>query len=215
MRAGQRLTSTAPVPAICWSKRRPPDVSSTAIRAARSRRATRWTVWCRLRVRAVHSTASGSILGRLPAPAAAATIAVSGRQLAWPKTEERTNAKRRGYPRQISAAVDAARDKKGDDVVVLDLRKAGAFTDYFVICSGTNARQVQAIADAVEEALKAAEASGPSHVEGYAARRVGAARLLRLRRPRLRARRRATFYGLERLWGNAEHGRDPDAVAAA
>ena len=52
------------------------------------------------------------------------------------------------------------------DLVVLDLRKAAGFTDYFVICSGTNPRQIRAIADAVMEAL-AAEGVKPAHVEGY------------------------------------------------
>ena len=50
----------------------------------------------------------------------------------------------------MTGAVHAAQDKKAIDVVVLDLRKAGGFTDYFVICTGTNTRQITAIADAVE-----------------------------------------------------------------
>ena len=53
-------------------------------------------------------------------------------------------------PKPIATAVRAARDKKALDVVVLDLRQAGGFTDYFVICSGTNSRQINAIADSVE-----------------------------------------------------------------
>ena len=51
-------------------------------------------------------------------------------------------------PHQIELAVRAADDKKAVDLIVLDLRKAAGFTDFFVICSGTNARQVRAIADA-------------------------------------------------------------------
>jgi ribosome silencing factor RsfS/YbeB/iojap len=69
-------------------------------------------------------------------------------------------------PNQIVAAVSAIRDKKGTAVTVLDLRKTGAFTDYFLICSGANPRQVHAIADGVEEALKAKKIR-PTHVEGY------------------------------------------------
>ena len=60
----------------------------------------------------------------------------------------------------------AALDKKALDVVVLDLRHTPAFTDFFLLCSGQNTRQVQAIADAVEEALRAAKVR-PAHVEGY------------------------------------------------
>ena len=48
----------------------------------------------------------------------------------------------------------AVQEKKAVDVVVLDLRKAGGFTDYFVICTGTNPRQIHAIADSVEETLR-------------------------------------------------------------
>src|SRR5688572_944100 len=57
-------------------------------------------------------------------------------------------------PKAVLAAVRVVRDKKGVDIVVLDLRKAGGFTDYFVMCTGTNPRQIHAIADAVAETLK-------------------------------------------------------------
>src|SRR4051794_35007825 len=66
------------------------------------------------------------------------------------KTERRKKAAR--LPKQIELATQAAEDKKAVDLIVLDLRKAAGFTDYFVICSGTNARQVRAIADGVVEA---------------------------------------------------------------
>src|ERR1035437_151571 len=67
------------------------------------------------------------------------------------KTEKRHKPQR--LPKQIDAAVRAADDKQAKELVVLDLRKATGFTDYFVICSGTNSRQVRAIADAVIESL--------------------------------------------------------------
>src|SRR5919112_1725483 len=57
-------------------------------------------------------------------------------------------------PKPVAGAVEAARDKKAEDIVVLDLRNAGGFTDYFVICTGGNARQITAIADSVRERLK-------------------------------------------------------------
>src|SRR5216684_4528033 len=56
-------------------------------------------------------------------------------------------------PQQIEWAVSAAEDKKANDIVVLDLRKAAGFTDYFVFCSGQNPRQIRAIADAVTDTL--------------------------------------------------------------
>src|ERR1035441_5260419 len=57
---------------------------------------------------------------------------------------------------QVCEAILACQDKQADDVTVLELEKdSGAFTDYFVMCSGTNPRQIQAIADAVDERLEA------------------------------------------------------------
>lgn len=57
-------------------------------------------------------------------------------------------------PGQLArAAVDAASDKKASDVILLDIRDVSTIADYFVICSGNNTRQLQAIADAVEEQL--------------------------------------------------------------
>ncbi len=58
-------------------------------------------------------------------------------------------------PTQLArAAVDAASDKKASDVLLLDIREITTIADYFVICSGNNARQIQAIADAITDALR-------------------------------------------------------------
>jgi ribosome-associated protein len=68
---------------------------------------------------------------------------------------------------QISEAILACLEKKAEEITILELEKgSGPFTDYFVVCSGTNPRQVQAISDEVEERL---ERGGlrPTHVEGY------------------------------------------------
>jgi ribosome-associated protein len=68
---------------------------------------------------------------------------------------------------QVSEAILACQDKQADDVTVLELEKdSGAFTDYFVMCSGTNPRQIQAIADAVDERLEALGLR-VTHSEGY------------------------------------------------
>lgn len=67
---------------------------------------------------------------------------------------------------RILAAVDAASEKKALNIVVLDLREIASFTDYFVITSGTNERQVQAISDEIYETLKKA-GSTAARVEGY------------------------------------------------
>ena len=69
--------------------------------------------------------------------------------------------------KQIDAAIQACLDKKAEELTILEMEKgSGAFTDYFVMCSGTNPRQIQAIADEVELRLKTAGAR-PTHIEGY------------------------------------------------
>lgn len=116
------------------------------------------------------------------------------------KTEKRKKTTR--LPKSILDAIKAAEDKKANDLVVLDLRKASGFTDFFVICSGTNARQIRAIADSVTEAL-AAHGEKPAHVEGYDRSEWILLDyfdfIVHVFAPDTRA-----FYGLERLWGNAE-----------
>ena len=57
-------------------------------------------------------------------------------------------------PAQLAkAALDVASDKKASDIILLDIRDVAAFADYFVICSGNNPRQIQAIADTIDEEL--------------------------------------------------------------
>ena len=116
------------------------------------------------------------------------------------KSEKRRKSAR--LPAQIDRAIAAAEDKKAVDLVVLDLRKAAGFTDFFVIASGTNVRQVRAIADAVMEAL-AADGVKPAHVEGYDRSEWILLDyfdfIVHVFAPETRM-----FYGLERLWGNAE-----------
>jgi ribosome-associated protein len=113
-------------------------------------------------------------------------------------------------PKAIATAIDAAQDKKATGVVVLDLKKAGAFTDYFVICSAANPRQVQAVADAVEEALKG-QKQRPSLVEGYAR-----AEWILLDYfdfvVHVFSRHARDFYGLDRLWGSATRIEFPDVA---
>jgi len=75
--------------------------------------------------------------------------------------------KKNDLKRQVCEAILACQDKQADDVTVLELEKdSGAFTDYFVMCSGTNPRQIQAIADAVDERLEALGLR-VTHSEGY------------------------------------------------
>jgi ribosome-associated protein len=119
----------------------------------------------------------------------------------------KTRARKR-FPAQLATAIAAARDKKATELVVLDLRKTGAFTDYFLICTGSNPRQVHAIADAIEQALKAKHVR-PSHLEGYQRAEWILVDyfdfIVHVFAPQARA-----FYGLERLWGNAVRTELPD-----
>ncbi len=108
---------------------------------------------------------------------------------------------RKRLPAVVGAATRAALDKKGTDVVVLDLRAGAGFTDYFVLASATNQKQLVAMADAVEEALRD-KGRRPTHVEGYPRQEwilldYGDF-VVHLFTPRMR-----TFYDLERLWGGA------------
>lgn len=67
---------------------------------------------------------------------------------------------------RVFAALHAAGEKKALDPVVLDLREIASFTDYFVIVSGANERQVQAISDEIYESLKKS-GHAAARVEGY------------------------------------------------
>lgn len=106
-------------------------------------------------------------------------------------------------PKAVAGAVQAARDKKAIDVVVLDLRKAGGFTDYFVICTGANPRQINAIATGVEDALRKDFGERPALAEG-----VHKSEWILLDYfnfiVHIFSRECRAFYDLERLWGNAE-----------
>ena len=118
-----------------------------------------------------------------------------------PKRQKRQPAAPR-LSSDLTAGIAAALDKKALDVLVLDLRKASAFTDFFVICTGANIRQVQAIADAVQQAL-GRQGTKPALVEGYERAECVLIDyfdfIFHVFTPSTRE-----FYALERLWGDAE-----------
>jgi ribosome-associated protein len=98
-------------------------------------------------------------------------------------------------------AVRAAESKKATDITVLDLGGITSFTDYFVICTGNNQRQIQAIADEVQIQLKNA-GERPLSVEGYDQAEWVLADygdfLVHIFSPKSRE-----YYSLERLWKSA------------
>ena len=105
-------------------------------------------------------------------------------------------------PKAVTTAVRAALDRKATDVVVLDLRKAGGFTDYFVLCTGNNPRQIQAVSDAVEDTLRAELGEKPALVEGVEKSEWVLLDYFNFV-VHVFSRDCRAFYGLERLWGNA------------
>jgi len=68
---------------------------------------------------------------------------------------------------EVQLAIKCAVDKKAFDVVALDLRNIASFTEFFIIASGSNQRQVQAISDEINEQLKKQLNSRPVRIEGY------------------------------------------------
>ncbi len=75
--------------------------------------------------------------------------------------------KKNDLKKQVSEAIRACQEKKAEELTILELeQRSGAFTDYFVICSGTNPRQIQAISDEVELRLKRA-GTYPNNIEGH------------------------------------------------
>lgn len=121
--------------------------------------------------------------------------------------------KKNDLKRQVVEAIGACQEKKAEEISILELEKdSGAFTDYFVICSGTNPRQIQAISDEVEERL---EKSGmrPTHVEGY---RQAEWVLLDYVDfvVHVFSEKSRRFYDLERLWKSAKRLEPSEMVRA-
>src|SRR5512136_953634 len=102
----------------------------------------------------------------------------------------------------LKIAVKAIEDKKGIDVVALDIRSVAAFADYFLICSGDSARQIQAIADEVQQKL-AVGGQRPAHVEGYNNAEWILMDYLDLV-IHIFSRKARAYYDLERLWRDAK-----------
>ena len=129
------------------------------------------------------------------------------------RTKSRATTGKRRLTSEVSRAVRAALDKKAANVVVLDLRNTPAFTDFFVLCSGQNQRQIKAIADSVEESLRGAKIR-PAHVEGYDRAEWILmdffSFIVHVFTPHTRE-----FYALERLWGDAERIEISDEPATA
>ena len=103
---------------------------------------------------------------------------------------------------QVAMAVKAVESKKGEELTILEMdRNSGAFTDYFIVCTGTNPRQIQAISDEIQRQL-AQDGSRPNSIEGY-----NQAEWVLLDYVdfvvHIFSERSRKFYDLERLWKSA------------
>ncbi len=104
----------------------------------------------------------------------------------------------------VAVAVAAAQEKKAENIAILELDKSSSgFTDYFVICTGSNPRQLQAISDEVDQKLSSI-GQEPRHVEGY-----NQAEWVLMDYVdfvvHIFSENARKFYDLERLWKSAKH----------
>jgi ribosome-associated protein len=113
-------------------------------------------------------------------------------------------------PQGVRAAVQAAQEKKAAGIVVLDLSGRSTFTDYFVICTGFSAPQVQAICTEIEGQLYKQIGRSVRHREGY---RSADWALLDFGGfiVHVFSEEARRYYDLERLWRTAPKLELPDA----
>ncbi len=112
---------------------------------------------------------------------------------------------------EVKLALHCASEKKAVDLKVLDLRQIASFTEFFVIASGTNQRQVQAISDEINEQLKKQLSTRPVRIEGYSG---GEWVLLDYGDfvVHLFDKDARDFYDLERLWRDANRVELPEEL---
>ena len=114
----------------------------------------------------------------------------------------KTNARGDGAPEDLKLAVEAARDRKGVDLLLLDLRGISDATDFFLLVTGTSDTHVRSIAEHVLDQLRD-QGVRPSHVEGLRGGRWVLIDcidfVVHVFHPAAR-----DFYRLDRLWGDAE-----------
>ena len=121
--------------------------------------------------------------------------------------------KKNDLKQQVAAAVAACQEKKADRLSILEMEKnSGAFTDYFVICSGSNPRQLQAISDEVEQRLSKLSLR-PKSIEGYKQAEWVLLDYVDFV-VHVFSDKARDFYDLERLWKSAKHLKVEDLKSA-
>lgn len=117
--------------------------------------------------------------------------------------EERTGKtiSKRNLPREVKISIKASQAKKGENLVVLDLRGISSFTDYFVIMHGNSARQNLALQESIEKELKK-EKTVPLSIEG---KELGEWILMDYGSFIIHvfSEKAREYYSLEKLWGDA------------
>lgn len=117
-------------------------------------------------------------------------------------------------PQGVRLAVEAAQNKKAAAITVLDLSDVGAFTSYFIICTGFSTPQVQAICTEIEEQLHRNLNRSPEHREGYASSEWAlldfGSFIVHVFHEQARR-----YYDLERLWRSAPKLEIPDEPGAS
>lgn len=108
---------------------------------------------------------------------------------------------KRNIPREVKISIKASQAKKGENLVVLDLRGISSFTDYFVIMHGNSARQNLALQESIEKELKK-EKTLPLSIEGkehgeWILMDYGSFII------HVFSERAREYYSLEKLWGDA------------
>jgi ribosome-associated protein len=111
---------------------------------------------------------------------------------------------------QLTEALEAALDKKAQDVVVIDLDDICSFTDHFIICTGTSSRHNQTIAEGIDERLRK-QGVRPLHTEGH---KEGEWILLDYIDfvVHIFTAKAREFYDLERLWRAGKRRRVPELI---
>lgn len=114
---------------------------------------------------------------------------------------------------KLMLAAEAAATRKALQMTAIDIRKIASFAEFFLVCSGTSTRQVQAIADEVMDRLKKDRSSRPLHIEGYEA---GTWILLDYGDliVHVFTEEAREFYQLERLWRDADRVALPEVMTA-
>ena len=102
----------------------------------------------------------------------------------------------------LKTVYDALDDKKANNIVILDISEISEISDYFIICSGSNQNQVQAIADNVEEELGKKDIKGKK-IEGFKC-----AEWILMDYSdfviHIFSDEQREFYGLEKIWSDAK-----------